>query len=139
MEYNIDIHIGKRLRQRRLEMHITQEQLAEIGDVTFQQIQKYEKGINRISCSKLYYFARYLCTRFDYFFEGLKDHEHWQYKSTSSPATLAISDQKQSSYGKARALDDDAKTLLSYFQSANDTQKRKIINNVRRILEKKDA
>ncbi|MEZ5996417.1 MAG: helix-turn-helix domain-containing protein [Hyphomonadaceae bacterium] len=51
---DIDRHIGARIRARRLELRMSQEQLAEAIGVTFQQIQKYEKGVNRVSASMLY-------------------------------------------------------------------------------------
>ncbi|MDP9196109.1 MAG: helix-turn-helix domain-containing protein [Pseudomonadota bacterium] len=53
----IDVHVGKRLRLYRTRMNITQDKLAEAVGVTFQQMQKYERGANRISASKLYQLA----------------------------------------------------------------------------------
>lgn len=50
----IDLHIGKKLKEERLLSGMTQDQIGELVGITFQQIQKYEKGINRISASKLY-------------------------------------------------------------------------------------
>jgi transcriptional regulator with XRE-family HTH domain len=50
---SIDVLVGKRIRLRRLELSISQSQLAEEVGLTFQQIQKYEKGTNRVSCSRL--------------------------------------------------------------------------------------
>jgi transcriptional regulator with XRE-family HTH domain len=67
----IDLHVGLRLRMRRKEMRITQESLAETLGLTFQQIQKYERGANRVSASKLWEIARMLKTPIGYFFEGL--------------------------------------------------------------------
>lgn len=56
----IDRHIGARIRARRLEMRMSQEHLADSIGVTFQQIQKYEKGINRVSAAMLYRIAQTL-------------------------------------------------------------------------------
>ncbi len=50
----VDIHVGKRIRARRKEVRVSQERLAEQLGLTFQQVQKYEKGANRVSASKLY-------------------------------------------------------------------------------------
>ena len=63
-----DIYVGERLHARRVELGITQKALA-VG-VTFQQIQKYEKGTNRISASRLYQFAAILDVDPGWFFEG---------------------------------------------------------------------
>ena len=69
----IDVHVGKRIRARRKDVRVSQEKLAEQLGLTFQQIQKYEKGANRVSASKLYEIARALQASIEYFFRGLDD------------------------------------------------------------------
>jgi len=69
---NVDIHIGKRLKSIRRQRDITQSQLGKMVDVSFQQIQKYEKGVNRISVSRLWKFCELLYVSPAYFFEGLE-------------------------------------------------------------------
>ena len=63
--------IGSRVRERRLEIDMSQERLAELLGITFQQVQKYEKGINRISASRLYDVAGALNVQVSYFYAGL--------------------------------------------------------------------
>lgn len=65
----IDILVSKNLRAKRLEVGISQQALASIIDVSTQQIQKYEKGTNRISSGKLFVFAQCLKVPITYFFE----------------------------------------------------------------------
>jgi transcriptional regulator with XRE-family HTH domain len=67
----IDQHIGERIRLRRTELGLTQEQLADTLDVSYQQIQKYETGANRISASRMFELARRLEVDMSYFFDGL--------------------------------------------------------------------
>jgi transcriptional regulator with XRE-family HTH domain len=67
----VDLHVGARIRMRRRILGVSQERLAEDLGLTFQQIQKYERGANRVSASKLYEIARSLQSPVDYFFEGL--------------------------------------------------------------------
>lgn len=69
----VDLHVGKRIRARRKEVRVSQERLAEQLGLTFQQVQKYEKGANRVSASKLYEIARALQASIEYFFRGLAD------------------------------------------------------------------
>jgi len=69
----IDIHVGLQVRLRRKELKISQERLANQLGLTFQQVQKYERGANRISASKLYEIARALRVSIAWFFEGLAD------------------------------------------------------------------
>ena len=67
----IDQHIGERIRLRRTELGLTQEQLADALNVSYQQIQKYETGANRISASRIFEMARKLGVDMTYFFDGL--------------------------------------------------------------------
>lgn len=67
----IDLHVAARLRMRRMMRGVSQEALAARIGVTFQQIQKYEKGHNRIGASRLFQLATALNAPVDYFFEGL--------------------------------------------------------------------
>jgi transcriptional regulator with XRE-family HTH domain len=69
----IDVHVGARVRMRRKMKGISQEALAGKLKLTFQQVQKYERGTNRISASKLYEIARALDVTIAEFFEGLDD------------------------------------------------------------------
>lgn len=69
----VDLHVGARIRMRRKLLAVSQERLAEQLGLTFQQVQKYERGANRVSASKLYEIARALQTSVAYFFEGLAD------------------------------------------------------------------
>jgi transcriptional regulator with XRE-family HTH domain len=69
----IDRHVGARIRMRRKILGVSQEKLADSLGLTFQQVQKYEKGANRVSASKLYEIAAALQTQVAYFFEGLAD------------------------------------------------------------------
>jgi transcriptional regulator with XRE-family HTH domain len=71
----VDIHVGARIRLRRKVMGITQTELAHALGLTFQQVQKYERGGNRVSASKLYDIAAKLETPTGYFFEGLSPSE----------------------------------------------------------------
>jgi transcriptional regulator with XRE-family HTH domain len=67
----IDQHVGERIRARRAELGLTQEQLSQALQVSYQQVQKYETGANRISAGRIYEIARKLGVDVSYFFEGL--------------------------------------------------------------------
>ena len=71
-DFEIDKHIGQRVRERRVVMGLSQTVLADGLGVTFQQVQKYEKGHNRIAAGRLYGCAELLGVRPEYFFEGLE-------------------------------------------------------------------
>ncbi len=67
----IDVHVGSRLRLRRMLLDISQEKLGDQLGLTFQQIQKYEKGMNRIGASRLYELSRILGVGVNFFYEDL--------------------------------------------------------------------
>jgi len=69
----VDLHVGARIRMRRKHIGLSQEKLAEQLGLTFQQVQKYERGANRVSASKLYEAAKALQVGVQYFFDGLAD------------------------------------------------------------------
>jgi transcriptional regulator with XRE-family HTH domain len=71
MKHPVDIHVGKRIRHRRWMNGTTQQQLAEKVGIKFQQIQKYETGMNRVSASRLWDIAAALGVQISFFFEGL--------------------------------------------------------------------
>jgi transcriptional regulator with XRE-family HTH domain len=71
----IDLHVGKRLRAARELRNLAQERLAEMLHVSFQQVQKYEAGKNRLSASRLHQAARLLALPIEFFYAGLDDPE----------------------------------------------------------------
>lgn len=75
MAHKVDVHVGKRIRQRRWLTGMTQQKLAELVGIKFQQIQKYETGANRVSASRLWDIAAALEVDVSFFFEGLKEAE----------------------------------------------------------------
>ena len=74
MEENFNIHLGKKLRMRRLSLGLTQTKVAQAINVTFQQIQKYEKGTNGVSSIRLLQLSNYLKVPINYFFEDFSEY-----------------------------------------------------------------
>lgn len=68
----VDVHVGARLRLRRNLLGLSQEQLGKAGGLTFQQIQKYERGTNRMGASRLFQFAKLLDVPVSYFFDDVR-------------------------------------------------------------------
>ncbi len=71
MKHPIDAHVGKRIRHRRWMIGMTQQQLADRVGIKFQQIQKYETGMNRVSASRLWDISDVLGVPVSFFFEGI--------------------------------------------------------------------
>jgi len=68
----IDVHVGRRIRQRRTLLGMSQEKLAEAIGLTFQQVQKYERGSNRVSSSRLFDLTHVLDVPMSYFFDEME-------------------------------------------------------------------
>jgi transcriptional regulator with XRE-family HTH domain len=109
----IDRHVGARVRMRRLMLDMTQTQLGDKLGLTFQQVQKYEKGTNRIGASRLQHIAEVLQVPVSFFFEGVVG----EMKSAES-RSLFVSDFLASSEGIA---------LVKAYMSIKDTKTRRCI------------
>ena len=73
MKHPVDVHVGKRIRHRRWLVGMTQQQLAEKVGIKFQQIQKYETGMNRVSASRLWDISAALEVSVSFFFDGFSE------------------------------------------------------------------
>ena len=70
----IDVQVGNRVRIRRMLIGMSQERLGDLLGLTFQQVQKYEKGVNRIGAGRLFEMSRILNVPVDFFYEGVNSH-----------------------------------------------------------------
>ena len=85
MENNFNFHIGKKIKFRRLELGLTQTKVALAIQVTFQQIQKYEKGTNGVSALRLLQLANFLKVPITYFYEGYSEYPN---PTPTAPAAI---------------------------------------------------
>lgn len=129
----IDVHVGRRVRQRRKAMGVTQERLADDLGLTFQQVQKYERGANRVSASKLYEIAVALQTGTEYFFDGLADPS--QLKTGGGEAEPA-----SEKFVNAFLMSSEGLELAELFSRLKSPRLRKrIVELVRSMVEDTDA
>ena len=84
MEENFNIHLGKKLRMRRLSLGLTQTKVAQAINVTFQQIQKYEKGTNGVSSNRLMQLSQFLKVPITYFYEDFKNYKEFSSESADN-------------------------------------------------------
>ena len=127
----IDLHVGSRMRLRRKLLNISQEKLADALGLTFQQVQKYERGANRISASKLFEAARFLKAPVAYFYEGLgRPDDPDAEEAAAGDSTPAV-------YGLL--ADQDGAALASAFMKISDRRRRKVLVEVAREFAAEDA
>ncbi len=110
----VDKHVGKQLRNRRSLLGISQEKLANAIGVTFQQVQKYERGTNRVSASRLFSFSKILDVSIDYFYDGIEG-------GNIKPKALGMSDNKQEAFGGADESPKDKNSLPEDLMSQKET------------------
>ncbi len=119
MTHPIDLHVGRRLRQRRRLLGLTQQKLAEAVSIRFQQIQKYESGANRISASRLWSLAQALDVPVSYFFDGLQEGSDVAGAVNGAHHGKAPVDAMQSK---------DTIDLVRAFYSLNDEPRRRLLD-----------
>ncbi len=125
MKHPVDVHVGKRVRHRRWMVGMTQQQLGEKVGIKFQQIQKYETGMNRISASRLWDIAHALGVPVSFFFEGIAD-------ETDAPMTEA--ETAIQSRGDLLA-DKEALELVRSYYAIPEEQRRRLFDLARVLSE----
>ncbi len=95
MAHPVDAHVGQRLRHRRWMMGLTQQQLAALVGVRFQQIQKYESGVNRVSASRLWDLSQALSVSVAFFFDGLEEEEGKPASTDISPPAEDVMEERE--------------------------------------------
>lgn len=116
----VDVHVGQRLRVRRSLLGISQERLAESIGLTFQQVQKYERGINRISAGRLFQFSKILDVPITYFYEQLG--------IPAADINLGLSDNQQESFDSEDLMQNkETLNLIRTYYSIKDVEARKDI------------
>jgi transcriptional regulator with XRE-family HTH domain len=121
MKHPVDVHVGKRVRHRRWMVGMTQQQLGDIVGIKFQQIQKYETGMNRISASRLWDIAQALGVSISFFFEGFDEDD-----STTEAATSAADVQRGDLLADKEALE-----LVRSYYAIPEAQRRRLFDLAR--------
>ena len=121
MKHPVDVHVGKRVRHRRWMVGMTQQQLGDIVGIKFQQIQKYETGMNRISASRLWDIAQALGVSISFFFEGFDEDD------STVEATTAVADVQRGDL----LADKEALELVRSYYAIPEAQRRRLFDLAR--------
>src|SRR5690349_10887191 len=120
-----DKHVGSRVRMRRMMLNMSQEKLGDALDLTFQQVQKYEKGTNRIGASRLQQISSILQVPVSFFFEGAPSIGEAIPGMTEAPSPAYVSDFLSTSDGLA--------LVKSFVRIADPKLRRRIVDLVEQI------
>ena len=123
----IDKHVGSRVRMRRMMLGMSQEKLGDALDLTFQQVQKYEKGTNRIGASRLQQISHILQVPVAFFFEGAPH-------LAGAPGTPGMEEAPSPAYVSDFLATSDGLSLTKAFMRIKDTKlRRRIVDLVQQI------
>ena len=126
----VDIHVGQRLRLRRTLLGLSQEKLGDAVGLTFQQIQKYERGANRIGASRLYLFSRILEVPVSYFFDDMAD----EIQTHEGQMAVGLSDQPQEALERdPMARRETLELVRAYYAVGDPKVRRRIVDLVRSL------
>ncbi|GHU19441.1 transcriptional regulator [Alphaproteobacteria bacterium] len=117
---DLDVYIGSKIKFRRSMLSISQDKLGSHLGVTFQQIQKYEKGSNRVSASMLYHIADFLDVNIAYFTDGFENATKALHEDSSNAYDVDVSKKKES-------ID----LLKAYYKITNPVVRRKVLDLVK--------
>ncbi|MDG1286231.1 MAG: helix-turn-helix transcriptional regulator [Rickettsiales bacterium] len=128
MAHPVDEYVGKRLRDRRTRLGMSQEALAKNSGITFQQVQKYERATNRIAVSRIYEFASVLRVPVSFFFDGMiGDNEY------------ALAEPREGFKHEERPLDTDLKEIIEAYRKIEDPEMRKSVKTLVKGIASGDA
>jgi transcriptional regulator with XRE-family HTH domain len=119
----VDIYVGNKVKNRRLTLDLSQDDLAKACGITFQQVQKYERGTNRISLSRLAEISYALKTQLEYFTEGCMSH----LPGASKPALRGFSDTKQAAFESDGVNRDEMELLRAYKNISTPKLKKQLV------------
>lgn len=122
---SIDGHVGKRLRQRRVELGMSQQKLSAVTGVSYQQIQKYERGTNRVGASMLWLLSDALNVEPAYFFEGLSR------RARAATMLAGLAEPEAEPFEHESLSDRETMELVKAYSAISDPQVRK---GVRQML-----
>lgn len=123
---SIDEHVGARLRQRRTLLGFSQEKLAEAVGITFQQIQKYENGANRVSAGRLYEFSKVLQIPVSFFFDSMEEN-----------TSFGMAENKQDGFESQEDLIQKKETIdliRTYYQIRNEEQRKDLLKMIKTMV-----
>ena len=125
----VDMHVGARVRLRRTLLGLSQEKLGEAIGLTFQQVQKYERGANRIGASRLYDLSKVLDVKVSYFFEDMSDQI-----AARSPRQIRGMVQEEDGYEPDPMAKRETLELVRAYYKINDPRVRKRLFDMTRAL-----
>lgn len=129
----VDLHVGKRLRLKRTTLGLSQEAIGKQIGITFQQIQKYERGVNRMGASRLYDFARILGIPVEYFFEGYGEY------ANDGGEGLALAEPSSEFEHEKISNRETLEVMRAYYRIKNPALRKRVIELIKAMADEAPA
>ena len=128
----VDVHVGKRLRLRRTILGLSQEALGNAIGVTFQQVQKYERGINRMGSSRLFEFSKLLSIPISYFFDEFVDQNDAKLSGLAENAPTAFEVEQLSSR-------ETLEMMRAFYRITDPTVRKRVLDLIRSLSDGEES
>lgn len=127
----IDVHVGSRIRLRRTLLGMSQERLGEALGLTFQQVQKYERGVNRVGASRLFDLSRVLDVPISFFFDDMPEGLAGNYGSQISRRTTGVSDMQDSFTDDALNRRETLELVRAYYRITDPAVRKRVFDLIK--------
>jgi transcriptional regulator with XRE-family HTH domain len=131
----IDVHVGSRIRLRRTLLGMSQERLGEALGLTFQQIQKYERGVNRVGASRLFDLSRVLDVPISFFFDDMPEALSATFGSTYQPRRVLGLAESQESFGDdAMNRRETLELVRAYYRITDSAVRKRVFELIKSLV-----
>ena len=127
----IDIHVGSRIRLRRTLLGMSQERLGEALGLTFQQVQKYERGVNRVGASRLFDLSRVLDVPISFFFDDLPESLASTYGGHTSRRAAGLSEMQDSFTDDALNRRETLELVRAYYRITEPAVRKRVFDLIK--------
>ena len=127
----IDVHVGSRIRLRRTLLGMSQERLGEALGLTFQQVQKYERGVNRVGASRLFDLSRVLDVPISFFFDDMPESLASTYGSQASRRATGFSEMQDSFSDDALNRRETLELVRAYYRITDPAVRKRVFDLIK--------
>jgi transcriptional regulator with XRE-family HTH domain len=135
----IDVHVGSRIRLRRTLLGMSQERLGESLGLTFQQVQKYERGVNRVGASRLFDLSRVLDVPISFFFDDMPDSLATSFGGISSRRSNALSDAQDPFGDDTLSRRETLELVRAYYRITDPAVRKRVFDLIKSMGPAADA
>ena len=135
----VDVYVGARMKQRRIEHGMSQEKLGKMLNLTFQQVQKYERGANRVGASRLFELSQALEVPVGYFFDDMPGHVSSDGEGYGVPGMSEADGAPSFTEGSVLSRSETLRLVTNYYRISSDAQRRAVYEMIKGLSEAEEA